>query len=131
MDAEGRIARVRKVDHSESRLYLDLGGGSTGWVGMSSADLSTWSVGDVAFVTDSTWEKVDPSLWIIGDSVGEVKHASDEAAIISVDGTLRHYPQRDPEPFMVGQVVPDGCVGRNPGRWCRMSRLTTSRSATA
>jgi transitional endoplasmic reticulum ATPase len=114
MDAEGRIARVRYVDDAEGRLYLDLEGGSTGSIDMPYADLSTWSVGDVAFATDKGLKKVDPSLWSAGDSVGEVKHVSDDAVVISVNGNLRHYPQRDPDPFVGGQVVQIGPRGE-PG----------------
>ena len=46
MDAEGRIARVRYVDHAEGRLYLDLEGGSTGSIDMPNVVLLTfpWAV---------------------------------------------------------------------------------------
>lgn len=108
MDAEGRIGRVRAIEATDCRLFIDMENGYTGSARVPAPELPNWSVGDVVFVTDTTLDKVDPALWAVGDSVGEVKHVSDAGVILSVDGNLRTYPQRESAPFVRGQVVQMG-----------------------
>lgn len=105
MDAEGRVGRVRDVDHANHRLYFSLEDGAVAWIGVPANDLADWELGDVAFLTDSSYEKVDPALWVAGSKVGEVKHVAAAGVVITVDGAHRAYTQRDPSPFKVGQVV--------------------------
>ena len=114
MGGEGRVGRVREVDHANNRLYFSLEDGGVAWIGVPAHDLADWESGDVAFLTDTSFEKVDQGLWVAGSKVGEVKHVSDAGVVITVDGAHRAYEPRDPDPFEVGQVIAIGSNGE-PG----------------
>lgn len=103
MSPDGRIGRIRSIDPGRRRVYVDYANG------MSSSfvpdDLDWWDRGDIVFVTDSTVEKVDPSLWVGGHDVAEVKSVMGEQVLVTIDGKHQNYRQREISPFEVGQVI--------------------------
>lgn len=100
---DGRFGRVRSVDSDVGRVFVDFTNGFSTW--FVPDDLDEWSPGDIAFVTPTSSEKVDSSLWRHGHNVGEIRAVNGQEVVVSIEGTLHNYMQRDPDPFEVGQVV--------------------------
>lgn len=103
MSPDGRIGRVRSIDTDLGRVFVDYGNGISSW--FVPDDLDEWDRGDIAFVTETYSEKVDPSLWVKGHDVAEVKSVRDGEVLVTIDGKHQNYLQRETNPFEVGQVV--------------------------
>lgn len=101
--SDGRIGRVRSLDADLERVFVDYGNGISGWFRPN--DIEDWQCGDVAFITEMHSEKVDPSLWVRGYDVAEVKSVRNEQVLVTIDGKHQNYHQREKSPFEVGQVV--------------------------
>ncbi|WP_326564589.1 ATP-binding protein [Micromonospora peucetia] len=114
MGAEGRIAKVRKVDTAASLVWFDLLGGLSGNFHSDSPD--DYTLGEVLFLQEGhPPERVDGSLWGASAEVGTVKHVADMKVVIEIDGKLRSFPQRAESPFAVGQSIEIDHTGQ-PGR---------------
>lgn len=100
---DGRFGRVRSIDNDLGRVFIDFASGFSTW--FVPDDLDEWSPGDIGFITPSSSEKVDSSLWKHGRNVAEVRAVKGQEVVVSIDGTLHSYTQRDPARFEVGQVV--------------------------
>lgn len=111
---EGGFVRVRDIDHHSGRVYCTNERGGVSWFSPA-VDTTDWEPGDVAFLTETSVERVDPSFWKAGNSVGEVTHASGTDAVIKVDNQSRSFPQRSPEPYKIGQLI-EFVPGAGPGK---------------
>ncbi|MEV4624893.1 AAA family ATPase [Micromonospora sp. NPDC049523] len=110
---EGRIAKVRKIDQDQARVYVDFLAGLTGY--LTGHIDENWSVGDILFCKEGNRpEKVSNDLWPEATEVGIIKSATDTRAVIEIDGKLRSYPQRSKSPFLKGQTVEIESTGQ-PG----------------
>lgn len=115
MTDDGWFVRVRDVDPPSGRVYCTSERGGVTWFKPGALDTTDWAPGDVAFMTETTVEWVDPSLWRMGNSVGEVTHASETDVVIRIDGEQRSFPQRASDAYVAGDLV-EFPPGAGPGK---------------
>lgn len=115
MTDDGRFVRIRDIDYPSGTVYCTNERGGVSWFVPGAADITDWEPGDVAVMTDTSVTRVEPSFWKVGNSVGEVTHASDTDVVIKVDSQPRSFPQRTSEPYKVGQLI-EFVPGAGPGK---------------
>ena len=115
MPDDGMFVRVRDIDHPSGTVYCTTERGGTSWFVPSAAGDSDWEPGDVAFMTETSVQRVDPKFWKLGNSVGEVTHVSETDVVIKLDGQTRSFPQPAGNPYRVGELV-EFVPGAGPGK---------------
>ncbi|MEU4243440.1 AAA family ATPase [Actinoplanes sp. NPDC026619] len=111
---DGRIGKIRLVEPAESRVWIDFQDGKAGYIVTS--QWQDYTVGDVYLLRDGADpERAPDALWGPAASVGVVRHVGADRATMDVDGALKSFPQRSPDPFEVGQSIEMDSAGR-PGR---------------
>ena len=115
MTNDGGFVRIRDIDYPSGTVYCTNERGGVSWFVPGATDTSVWEPGDVALMTDTSVTRVESSFWKVGNSVGEVTHASDTDVVIKVDNQPRSFPQRTSEPYTVGQLI-EFVPGAGPGK---------------
>jgi transitional endoplasmic reticulum ATPase len=108
------FVRVRDIDPTSGLVFCTTERGNVTW--FTPDDPTVWEPGRVAYVSNTgNVVLVEDSFWNVGNSVGEVTHADEDDAVIRLDGQPRSFPQRDPNPFEVGQLI-EFVPGMGPGK---------------
>ncbi|MEU1885250.1 AAA family ATPase [Micromonospora rifamycinica] len=101
----GTLARVRLLGDEGYMLYLDLGGGGTGWV--RSEEPFDLSPGDVILLLPNGggFERVPADLWHEESLVGVVRLKLADTTVINQSGIARAIPTRSEVAYEEGYTV--------------------------